>query len=65
MARTGEEIDLLTGHTGRVYSVAFSADGKWIATGSNDDTVVLWDAQTGEQKGTFVWHAGHGLFGCI
>ena len=27
-AQTGEEIDLLTGHTDSVYSVAFSPDGK-------------------------------------
>ncbi len=27
-AETGEELDLLTGHTGRVISVVFSPDGK-------------------------------------
>lgn len=27
---TGEELDLLTGHTGQIYSVAFSSDGKFL-----------------------------------
>ncbi|KAG8940093.1 hypothetical protein FRC03_005795, partial [Tulasnella sp. 419] len=38
---------LLRGHTGQVNSVAFSPDGTQIASGSNDTTVAIWDAQTG------------------
>ena len=33
---------ILTGHNGGVNSVAFSPDGKTIASGSSDDTIMLW-----------------------
>jgi WD40 repeat protein/tRNA A-37 threonylcarbamoyl transferase component Bud32 len=37
------------GHTDRVTSVAFSPDNKRIASGSDDRTVRVWDAQNGQQ----------------
>jgi serine/threonine protein kinase len=42
----------LTGHTQIVESVAFSPDGKTLASGSGDGTIKLWDAQTGGLKQT-------------
>lgn len=52
--QTGEELNLITGgHTDRVYSAAYSPDGKIIATGSWDDTLRLWDTRTGKNIKTF------------
>jgi dipeptidyl aminopeptidase/acylaminoacyl peptidase len=45
---------------GRVLSVSFSPDGKRIVSGSNgsDDTLKVWDAQTGHETLTFKGHSG-------
>ena len=51
-AETGQEIDLLTGHSGVVICIAFSPDGKTLASGSRDKTTRLWDTNTGQHKKT-------------
>lgn len=40
--------EALTQHEHRVCSVAYSPDGKMIASGSDDTTVLLWDTDKGE-----------------
>jgi WD40 repeat protein len=43
----------LSGHTGPVTKVAFSADGTQLVTSSDDNTSKLWDVETGRLLYTF------------
>jgi eukaryotic-like serine/threonine-protein kinase len=38
----------LSGHTKTIHAVQFSNDGKWLASGSYDETVRIWNANTME-----------------
>ena len=43
---TGREIGALKGHGKGVTQVAFSRDGRLLASGSTDNTIKIWDVAT-------------------
>src|SRR5262249_41669549 len=54
----GRERLRLQGHRREVWAVAFSPDGKSLATGSEDGTVKLWDPVTGQERLSLKGHRG-------
>jgi hypothetical protein len=65
LAVAGEEVRLLESGTGRELrelpgygTVAFSPDGKEVASASGDRDVAVWDSQTGAERLSLKGHAG-------
>ncbi|MBF2064964.1 MAG: NACHT domain-containing protein [Calothrix sp. C42_A2020_038] len=52
----GQQWLIMEGHTNWVRSIAFSSDGKMLASASDDKTVMLWDTSTGQRLKTLEGH---------
>ena len=52
----GPVLRVLRGHGDAIQALAFSADGHWLASGSDDRTVRLWDVATGTSTFTLRGH---------
>jgi len=50
---TGKEIRTFIGNANSFYSVSFSPDGRYVLSGSNNNTIKLWDVAAGKEIRTF------------
>lgn len=53
---SGRELGAIKGHGRGVSNVAFSRDGKLLATGSTDNTIKIWDVSTRGELRTLTGH---------
>jgi DNA-binding CsgD family transcriptional regulator len=52
---------ILQGHTDMVRAVAFSPDGRTLASGSDDQSIKLWDVRSGQSLATLRGHTKYVL----
>lgn len=55
---SGQALTPLLTHGGKVYCLAFSPDGRSVATGGRNGKARVWDATTGEPLTPWLWHGG-------
>lgn len=51
-------LQTLEGHSDPVYAVAFSSNNRLLASGSSDNTIKIWDINTGALQQTLEGHSG-------
>lgn len=60
-----ELIKTLVGENSYVDSLAFSNDGKYLASGNRDKTVNIWDIETGKIIKTLIGHSSYSNYQAI
>ncbi|BCL38029.1 eIF2A-related protein [Nostoc sp. MS1] len=50
------QVNILEGHSNQVYSVAYSPNGRQLASASRDKTIKIWDISTGKTLNTLSGH---------
>ncbi len=55
---TGEIVGNLTGHEGWIFTIAFSPDGRLLASGGYDGMIRLWEISTGRELLAISGHTG-------
>lgn len=57
-AATGKTLLTYSGHSGQVYALAWSPDGKGIVSGGDDNSARVWSAATGQTELVYSGHSG-------
>ncbi len=57
-AMSDRSIQTFKGHRNAVAGLAISADGNWLASGSADSTIIIWNAFNGDKIATLTGHKG-------
>ena len=58
---TGQLLATLVGHSGKVCALAFSPDGRCLASGGADRQIILWDVEAQREQRRLVGHTGRVL----
>ncbi len=56
--KSGKDTKTLVGHSDEIECLALSKDGKFLASGSQDQTAKIWDLASGKDVQTFKGHTG-------
>lgn len=52
------ELILQTGHSQKVEAIVFSPDNRWVASGSFDNTIKIWELESGRELRSLTGHSG-------
>lgn len=56
---SGSQVRLMTGHKGPIFSLAFSTEGRFLASAGVDHRVLVWDLAHGHLVAALSGHTGN------